>query len=157
MTRVDANEAAAPATRAAEKVRLLIAMRISPCRIVHRSCRSDGSDRTSPRIARAPVFELEVTEFELQHQTFEERRPFCHRRLETVEISVGCDDHWQLAEHPIPTSEPLRARRRKPDGLSMFESVDEQINFDQIVTATDVLPLDRSPLFIRASLHIVCV
>jgi hypothetical protein len=28
--RVDVNEAAAPATRAAEKVRLLIAMRISP-------------------------------------------------------------------------------------------------------------------------------
>jgi hypothetical protein len=59
--------------------------------------------------------------------------------------AVRRDHHWQIAKHPIPTREPIRAicslenlledRRRKPDGLSMFESLGEQLDFDQIVTA----------------------
>ena len=67
------------------------------------------------------------------------------RRAARSLAGVGCDDHWQLAKHPIPTGEPIRAicalqnllqdRRRKPDGLSMRESYGEQVNLDQIVTA----------------------
>ena len=76
-------------------------------------------------------------------------------RPSTSRVQVGCaarslagvgrDYHWQLAKHPIPTAEPIRAicalqnflqdRRRKPDGLSMFKSFGEQLNFDKIVTA----------------------
>jgi hypothetical protein len=58
---------------------------------------------------------------------------------------IGRDDHWQLTKDPIPTGEPIRAicplqnflkdRRRKPDGISVFESFGEQLDFDQIVTA----------------------
>jgi len=67
------------------------------------------------------------------------------RRAARSLSGVGCDEHWQLAKHSVPTSEPISAicsmqnllqyRRRKPDGLSMFESFGEQFNFDQIVTA----------------------
>src|SRR5580658_1822580 len=45
--RVDVNEAAAPATRAAEKVRLLMPMRISPsllCRVTYRCATRASSD-----------------------------------------------------------------------------------------------------------------
>jgi hypothetical protein len=59
--------------------------------------------------------------------------------------AVGRDHHWQIAKHSIPTCEPIRAIcslenllqdwRRKPDWLSMFESLVEQLDFDQIVTA----------------------
>ena len=67
------------------------------------------------------------------------------RRAARSLAGVGCDDHWQFAKHPIPSSEPVRAicslqnllqdRRRKPDGLSVFEGFGEQLDFDQIVTA----------------------
>jgi hypothetical protein len=45
--------------------------------------------------------------------------------------TVGRNDHWQLAKHPIPSGESIRAIgalqnflqdwRRKPHGLTVFE------------------------------------
>jgi hypothetical protein len=59
--------------------------------------------------------------------------------------TVGRSDHWQFPKRPIPTRKPIRAIRslknflqnwrRKPHGLSMFESLGEPLDFDQIVTA----------------------
>ncbi len=58
---------------------------------------------------------------------------------------IGRDDHWQFAEYSIPPREPIRAscslqyflqdRRRKPDRLSVFESVGEPFDFDVILAA----------------------
>ena len=81
--------------------------------------------------------------------TWSDARPSTSRiQMSCAARSFSCvwrDDHWQFAKHPIPMGEPIRAvrslqdflqdRRRKPDGLSMFESFGEQLDFDQIITA----------------------
>lgn len=83
------------------------------------------------------------------------RGTWCNARPSTARIQVGraarglsgvwCDDHRQFAKHSVPSVEPIRAirslqnflqdRRREPDRLSMFKSICEQLDFDQIVAA----------------------
>jgi hypothetical protein len=58
---------------------------------------------------------------------------------------IGRNQHRQLAKHPIPAVESLRAVctlknllqdwRRQPNGASLFEGFAEQLNLNEHVTA----------------------